>query len=71
MKLLLKIVPEKTFMRRVRTHVERPTPIEQGWLDEQWKKEEESMAALQREFQLHPGKEGMGASARALAIRPT
>jgi len=29
MKLLLKIVPEKTFMRRVRTHVERPTPIEQ------------------------------------------
>ncbi len=56
MKLLLKIVPEKTFMRRAKTHVERPTPIEQGWLDEERKKEEWRNAALQRELNYTPEK---------------
>jgi len=40
-------------------------------LDEQWKKEEESMAALQREFQYTPEKKAWVLARGALAIRPT
>ena len=53
-KLLFKIVPEKKFQRHVRIHVERPTPVEKGWWEEEREKEAQRMADLQRELNYTP-----------------
>jgi uncharacterized protein YacL (UPF0231 family) len=55
-KLLLNIVPEKTFLRRVRVHVERPTPIEQEWLNEEFEKEKERIDTVKQELNCSPEK---------------
>lgn len=55
-KLLLNIVPEKTFRRQVRMHVERPTPVEQEWLNEEFKKEKERIDAHNQELNCSPEK---------------